>query len=201
MALEKKSEPYEKSKKRFGSRIFFGTLIIIIGACALVWWQGQKPIQGTVSVGKPAPSKNDDQNRERKFYEGKYFTFFYPAEYQEKSHVLSDEGPVKESIFLTAIEGGKKISVVVEERESGNYEASPSFLMREKTLQEYDQEPVSINGLSGFLFKKDTQVFEQTFFFHDDHFVFSVSCSSALTAEGLEKELFEVLGSLKRQKE
>jgi hypothetical protein len=86
---------------------------------------------------------------------------------------------------------------VVEERTGGDFEALPSFQMRSDKPTEYDQEPVSVGGFSGFLFKKDTQVFERTFFLHSEDFVISISATSPFSTENLEQGLFSIIGSIR----
>jgi hypothetical protein len=72
--------------------------------------------------------------------------------------------------------------------------------MRLLKPKEYKKEPISENGFKGFLFEKNTQVFEETAFVGKENFIISVSLSSPLNIEGLNKELLDILQSLEWQK-
>lgn len=187
----------ELSRKRRRKVIFSLFGVILFGALCFLWFFLRKTSVGVIRVGTP-PNRSVEQGKGLKRFVGKYVSFSYPGAYVEKMHDFPIKGPVKESIFLSVADiEGRKIAIVVEEREGGDFEASPSFQMRLDTPKEYDQEPVSVSGRSGFLFKKNSQVFERTFFFHDKDFVVSVSSTSPFSAEDLERDLFAVIGSLR----
>lgn len=198
LSLEEK----QPSRKRFRFWIFvlIGTSLFF-GIVYITWLFLQQPAIGEIRVVKKVPTEDRDSAKEQKQYQGKYLTFSYPGIYVEKAHEIPIDGPVKESIFLSAADfEGKKIAIVVEERAGGDLEASPSFQMRADKPKEYDQEPVSVDGFSGFLFKKNTQVFERTFFLQSEDFVISISTTSPISAESLEQGLFAVIGSLRFRK-
>lgn len=197
MVKKKGVQEKNQSKKhpRFWIFVLIG-IIIFFGIAYAMWLFLQSPAIGIVR-GKTLISKINSETKKEKEYKGEYLTFSYPAVYVEKTHEIPVNGPVKESIFLSAneFEGGK-IAIVVEERIGGDFEASPSFKMRVDKPKEYDQEPVSVGGLSGFLFKKNIGMFERTFFFHSGDFVVGASTTSPVSAEGLEKQLFFILASI-----
>lgn len=189
----------EKPKKPLRLLVYSVLIVLFFfGLASIVCLFLQEPVIGEVRVGKKAPTEDRDSAKKQKQYQGKYLTFSYPGIYAEKTHEIFVDGPVKESIFLSAADiEGRKIAVTVEEREGGDFEASPSFQMRSDKPTEYDQEPVSIGGQSGFLFKKDTYMFERIFFLHSEDFVISISATSPFSAENLEQELFSIIGSIR----
>jgi len=197
--LSRESAKELSVKRRRQAAIFLFLASLICGFLYFVWRFSQNPAVGVIRVGAlPVQDENFGQGKELKRFAGKYVSFSYPGAYAEKAHAIPVNGPVKESIFLSAADfEGRKIAIVVEEREGGDFEASPSFQMRSDRPEEYDQEPVSVSGQSGFLFKKDTQVFERTFFLHSEDFVISISTTSPISVESLEQELFAVIGSLR----
>lgn len=201
--IEVKPSPEEKKSSKGRSRFWIFLLLALLffsGILYAIWLFLQQPVIGEVRVGTGAPAEESNSTKQQKQYQGKYLTFLYPGIYEEKMHETPVNGPVKESIFLSAADfEGKKIAVVVEERTGGDFEASPSFQMRSSKPTEYDQESVSVGGQRGFLFKKDAQVFERTFFLRDEDFVISISATSPFSAESLEQGLFSVIGSLRFQ--
>jgi hypothetical protein len=192
----------ENNKKPRRFWVYIAIIPLLLFAVAyIIWTFLQKPVISDIRVGTKEPSADIIKNKEPKFYQGKYLTFSYPGDYQELTHAISEEKPVKESIFLSATDlEGQKIAVVAEERETGNFEESPSFQMRLLKPKEYKKEPISENGLKGFLFSKNTQVFEETAFVSKGNFIISVSLSSPMSIEGLNKELLGVLQSLEWKK-
>lgn len=194
-------EENPKKKSRFWKYVALIILLLLFGIAYIIWLYLQKPVVADIRVGAREPSADMDKVKEQKQYHGRYVTFTYPGVYEEKVHTTPNEGSVKESIFLSATDlEGQKIAVVVEEREIGNFEESPSFQMRLLKSQEYGKEPIAINGFKGFLFKKNTQVFEETAFVRKENFIISVSLSSPMNIEGLNKELIDVLQSLEWKK-
>ncbi|MFZ2300166.1 MAG: hypothetical protein WAW00_03465 [Candidatus Moraniibacteriota bacterium] len=199
MQAKPSQEEKPPSKKR--SRVWIFLLIgasLLSGIAYVLWLFLQKPAIGEIRVGKQAPAEERNTGKKQRQFTGKYLIFSYPAAYVEKSHEIPVSGPVKESIFLSAADiEGRKMAITVEERERGDFEASPSFQMRSDESGEYDQESVAVGGFSGFLFKKDSQVFERTFFLHSEDFVISISATSPFGAEDLEQGLFALIGSLR----
>lgn len=189
----------EKPKKR--SRLLVYSVLIALfffGIVYIVWLFLQEPVIGEVRIMKKELTEDRNSTKKQKQYQGEYLTFSYPGIYAEKAHEIFVDGPVKESIFLSAADiEGKKLAIVVEEREGGDFAASSSFQMRSNKPTEYDQKPVSIGGQSGILFKKDTQMFERIFFLHSEDFLISISATSPFSAESLEQELFSIIGSIR----
>ncbi len=131
-----------------------------------------------------------------KHYSGQYANFSYPGAYVEKRHDLPENNPVKETIFLSAVDfEGRKIAITVEERPEKDFEASPSFQMRMNKPKEYEKSPLSDAGLRGFFFMKKTAVYEQDAFFFAKGFLVSVAVVSPTTADGLRDELLGILKS------
>lgn len=173
-------------------------LFFFFGAVYIIWLFLQRPAIGDVRVVQKASTEDRDSAQNPKQYQGKYLTFSYPGVYVEKAHETPTSGPIKESIFLSAADfEGRKIAIVVEEREARDFETSPAFQMRSDKPKEYGQETVSASGFDGFLFKKNTQVFERTFFLHSGDFIISISVTSPISAEGLDQGLFAVISSVR----
>jgi hypothetical protein len=189
-----------KKSRRFWVYITIILLLLFVGAY-IIWTFLQKPVISDIRIETKESSADIVKNKEPKLYQGKYLTFSYPGDYQELTHTISEEKPIRENIFLSATDlEGQKIAVVVEERETGNFEESPSFQMRLLKPKEYKKESISENGWTGFVFKKNTQVFEETAFVSKGNFIISVSLSSAMTIEGLNKALIDILRSLEWKK-
>ena len=183
-----------KTRKRSVVLLCLG--LLLCGFLYFFWQFLQQPVVGTITTEK-AQKKDDGDQKKPILYQGKYLTFMYPSIYEEKAHEIPIKSPVKESIFLSAKDfEGQKIAIVAEERARGDMESSPSFQMR-VDKPEYDQEPVAIGWLSGFLFKKNSPVFEQTFFSHGTDFVVSISMTSPLSMDGLEQDLFALIASIR----
>ena len=172
-------------------------LCLFFGAVFIIWLYLQRPAIGKVWVVEQTPTEDKDSAKKQKQYQGKYLTFSYPSVYAEKSHEAPVTGPVKESIFLSAEDfEGRKIAIIVEGREAGNFEASPSFQMRLNKPKEYEKSSFSENGFEGFLFTKNSRVFEQTALFFVRSLYISISFTSPFTIEGLHEELLHIFKSL-----
>jgi hypothetical protein len=213
MQKQKIQAAKENNKKSSFWKYVILITLLFVGAY-IIWLFMQRPSVADIRVGIKESSVDISKNKEPKKYHGKYLTFSYPGDYQELTHTTPEEkparssyansvagGPIKENIFLSAIDlEGQKIAVVVEERATGNFEESPSFQMRLLKPKEYKKEPISENGFKGFLFKKNTQVFEETAFVRKENFIISVSLSSPMNIEGLNKALMDVLRTLEWRK-
>lgn len=192
----------KRSKKSYRF-IVFGTTapLLFFGIAYIIWTFLQKPVMADLRVIQSKQNADANNAKLTKTYQGKYLTFSYPGDYQELTHITSKEKPIRENIFLSATDlEGQKIAVVVEERETGNFEESPSFQMRLLKPKEYKKELISEDGFTGFLFSKNTQVFEETAFVRKENFIISVSLSSAMTIEGLNKTFMDILRSLEWHK-
>lgn len=198
--IQVKPSQEEKQSSRKRPRFWIFLLIgmsLFFGIVSIIWFFLQQPAIGEVRVSKQAPIEDRDTSNKQKQYQGKYLTFSYPGVYAEKAHEVPVSEPGKESVFLSAADfEGKKIAITVEEREKGNFEASPSFQMRVNKPKEYDKESFSENGFEGFVFAKNSQVFEQTVFFFDEGLFISISVTSPIKIEGLREELMDILKSV-----
>lgn len=205
-SLEKENSSKEiPEKKKMGTRMKI-VLFLLIGGIFLLssyfLWRflGREAI-GTINEKTYFVQETFDHQKERKFYDGKYIDFSYPAIYSEKRHEISVNGPMKESIFLSADErNGKKIAVTVEKREKEEFETSPSVQMRLNEPKKYNKKDFSTKNLKGIVFGKENQVFEQTAFFFSDGFLISISVTSAVMGDGLEEQLGDILKSVKTNK-
>lgn len=205
MRKQKQTTPDEKGnpkkKSSFWKYVALIILILLFVVAYIIWLFLQKPVVADVRVAIKEPRAGVDKIKEQKLYQGKYLSFSYPGDYEEITHETPDDRPVKESIFLSALAfGGRKIAIVVEERKMGDFEESPSFQMRLLKPKEYVKESIFENGFKGFIFKKNTQVFEETAFVRKENFIISVSLSSPMNIEGLDKTLLDVLQSLEWRK-
>lgn len=205
MQKQKQTTPNEKEnpkkKSRFWKYVVLIILILLFVVAYIIWLLIQTPNVADIRVGIKEPSEDIVKNKEPKLYQGKYLSFSYPGDYQELTHTTPEEKPVRETIFLSATDlEGQKIAIVVEERETGDFEESPSFQMRLLKPKEYVKESISENGFRGFIFKKNTQVFEETAFVRKENFIITVFLTSPMNIEGLNKALFDVLWTLKWKK-
>lgn len=197
----KETEEIEKMPRKKLMRWVF--LLVGLGPATLlvygVWRYLERPAVGEIWTSTVVSREDRDSKNERKEYRGEYLVFSHPISYEEKTYTLPVKGPVKESILLSekSVEG-KKIAIVVEERSGGDYTASPAFQMRSLKPKDYEKaEDMSLGGYRGVLFRKDTGVFERTFFLHDSDLVVTVSMSSPFSAEALEGELSNIIKSIR----
>lgn len=195
---------YEDAHSKKGKqKILFlsGAFFLLLALFFALWLYLSGPAIGTVQEGKlPAEDNPFEQGNEQKRYNGKYVSFSYSAAYVLKSNETPVKGPVKESIFLTESGfSGKKIAIIVEERAENSLEASPSFKIRLEKPEIYDKKPFIQRDFDGFLFEKNTQVFEETAFFFAGRNIISVSVTSSVSLEGLLEELERIVSGLIRQ--
>jgi hypothetical protein len=192
---QEENQPSQK-RSRFWIFLLLG-LCIFLGIIYIIWLYLQKPAIGDIRVSTVVSVKDTDKEKESKQFTGKYVSFSYPTGYEEKTHTTPVKGPVKENIFLSMKDlEGKKIAVVVEERENGQFEASPGYLMRVNKPKEYEKENISLGGYKGVIFRKNTVVFERTFYLRDESFIVTISTTSPMSAETLEQELFALIESI-----
>ena len=193
--MPKDSTPFYK-RYRFLIFLFLILFFLFSGAYS-TWLFLQKPAIGEVRVAKEAPAEDRDSSKKPKQYEGKYLTFSYPGIYAEKARETPVNGPVKESIFLSAADfEGRKIAIIVEQREESNFEVSPSFQMRLLHPKTYARTSIGWEDLDGVLFTKNSQVFEQTAFFQKKNFILSISTTSPLRIDTLREDLENILRNL-----
>ncbi|MEI8097147.1 MAG: hypothetical protein WCG73_03515, partial [Candidatus Moraniibacteriota bacterium] len=164
-----------KRKRKLWFFLFFLTLLI--GGLYSCWQFFQSPAVGVIRPGAlPKKDESFAEGTETKHFVGKHFSFSYPGAYQEISHTLPETGPIKETIFLSAVDvEGKKIAVTEEERENDRLDASPAFQMRERDTKTYRKSSFKWDGLDRVLFTKDSQVFEKAVFLQKKNFILTVS--------------------------
>lgn len=195
LSQEKENElPVERHSKVV---LFLFIMLLIFGSLYFLWQFLQRPVVGIVGAGKTVSKESSATDTEQLEYQGKYLRFPYPGLYVEKMHELPVKGPVKESIFLSADDvEGKKIAVVVEERKEMVLKASPSFQMRLNKPKEYSKTMIPLDGFDGFIFEKNSQVFEQTAFFFHKGLLVSISVTSPFKIDGLKEGLIDILKSI-----
>lgn len=194
----KKGEEQHDKKRQRKVVLFLLVIVFFLALGYLLWRFLNRPAIGTIYPGKFSQVDGFDRNKEKKRYDGKYVDFSYPAVYDEKRHEIFVDGPVKESVFLSADESnGRKIAVMVERRETRDFEVSPSVQMRLNEPKKYMKKKFIEGDFQGIIFIKDSQVFEQTVFFFYDGLLVSISVTSAVTMEGLEEQLMDIVRSIK----
>lgn len=195
---EKTGEERHDKKRQQKVVLFLLVIAFFLALGYLLWHFLNRPAIGTIHPGKLSQVDGFDRNKEKKRYDGKYVDFSYPAVYDEKRHEIFVNGPVKESVFLSADENnGRKIAVLAEKRETRDFEVSPSVQMRLNEPKKYVKKEFVEENFRGIIFVKDSQVFEQTAFFFHDGLLVSVSVTSAVTMEGLEEQLMDIVRSIK----
>lgn len=175
-------------------------LLLLFGGAYVLWGFLQQPVVGTVGVVEQVltPTGESESPEAEKQYQGTYLTFTYPATYEEKRRDNPFSEVIQESVFFAAKDiEGQKIAMVVEERTERTFEASPAFQMRMNNAQEYTRKPLALSGLEGFIFTKESQVYEVTAFFRHNTQLVTLSLTSPFTLDGLEKTLLAILESLK----
>lgn len=194
----KASDQKHVSLKRHRGVVLFLSLFAIGVGCFFLWRFLERPNIGTIYPGKlPAVPESFAQNKEKKQYTGKYIDFSYPALYFEKRHELPVNGPVKESVFLSANDvEGRKIALVVADRGTSDFMSDPSFQMRMKASSGYASSPLTDLPFQGILFEKNEAPFEVTSFFILQGLIVSVSVTSPFSIEGLKQELLTLLAGL-----
>lgn len=196
---EQGKEPSTKWRDRIV--IFLLLVGFLVSLIYFLWLFLQNPSIGVIRVGTP-PAKDEsfEQGKELKRFVGEYVSFSYPGTYVEKTHTLPVEGPIKESIFLSdAGMESKKIAVTIEKRAEESLEASPSYQMRMNDSKTYRRTSIDLNGFSGFLFTKDSQVFEQMVFFRKNGFILSIAVTSPFSLDTLWEGLENILKSFEQK--
>lgn len=192
----------KKSLKKVAG-LFFGVVIVVVVAWMLLGRFLSVPNIGTVHSGTvPAKTASFDQGSEQKRFDGTYVAFPYPGAFSEKRHETPTDGPVKERIFLAADDlEGKKIAVTVEESDNGRLDGNSSYSMRMSQERAYVKSSFSTkDGLTGYIFEKNTPVFEETAFFMDANRAVSVSCTSSFGLGTLREDLMHLLDGVQLKK-
>jgi hypothetical protein len=186
------------SKRHRYAVIFFVVFLLGLG-CFLLWRFLQSPAVGTIRLGElPTVTESFDVSKEKKRYSGKYFDFSYVVPYVEKRHELPINGPIKESVFLSAEDvEGRKIALVLADRGTSDLTSDPSFQVRSDARGGYRSKTFAVGAFRGILFQKNTQIFEATAFFLYQGQIMSISITSPFDEEGLEAELSDIVESLR----
>lgn len=189
---------FSKAKKSRGAFFLWTVAILLIFIFSYALWRFlQRPAVGTVKMGVLSPSvESFDQKNEQKRFVGKYISFSYNSTYEKKTDDTPVNGPVKESIFLSAPDWeGKKIAVTVEERGESALDSSPSYKMRREASKIYHETPIAMGIFTGSIFEKKSQVFEVTAFLINQSEVITISLTSPIKFDGLAEELEALLKS------
>jgi hypothetical protein len=174
-----------------------------LGGCAILgvlmvflwWWMGQKSI-GTITT----PLSGTDTAPvipNLTLYQGKYFTFSYPDDFESRLDGQAVNFPLLERALLSRNDvEGQKIAVVVQDTAGYSLEEYASYRLREIDTKAYLKEKVEIQGQNYTVFTKDSTVFEAGAFWMIDNRVMSIVLSSPIQATGLRSELLSLLESL-----
>lgn len=185
------------SEKRFKAwRSWLGGCIILGALIAFLWWwMGQKSI-GTITA--PAQEANTTVTPPRlTLYQGKYFTFAYPDDFESRLDGQAVNFPLLERTLLSRNDiEGQKIAVVVQDTAGYSLGEYASYRLREMDTEAYLKEKVEIQGQNYTVFTKDSTVFEAGAFWMIGNRVMSIVLSSPIQATGLRSELLTLLESL-----
>ncbi len=152
----------EVSKNRTirSKRLIILLLVFFLLGLAFFWlWRFlQKPAIGTIRSGvAPLAEQVFTREKEKQRYTGKYLNFSHGAAYREKGHDLPVNGPIKESIFLSAEDiEGRKIALILADRGTSNLASDPSFQVRRDASGEYQSKSFQVANFQGMIFQKNT---------------------------------------------
>src|SRR3989304_3548038 len=118
MLKQKTPAAKENNKKPRRFWVYITIILLLLFVVAyIIWTFLQKPVISDIRVGTKEPSADIIKKKEQKLYQGKYLAFSYPGDYQELTHAISAEKPIRENIFLSATDlEGQKVAEEVEER-------------------------------------------------------------------------------------
>lgn len=187
----------DQSKAWYG---WLGSCIALgILGSLLWWWMDQKSI-GTIT----APVQETDTivaTPRLTLYQGKYFTFAYPADFESRLDGKTVNFPILERALLGRSDvEGQKIAVVVQDITGYSLEEYGSYRLREMDTEAYLKEKVEIRGQEYTVFTKESPVFEAGAFWMVGNRVMSIILSSPIQATGLQTELITLLESLEMRK-
>lgn len=182
-------------KNPWKHRIFFGVLFFVM--IVFLWSLTQRKSVGTITLPQASIAMPDGKGTASERYEGKYFTFIYPHQFELRLPHTPVKWPMLEQALLvrTDVEG-KKIAVHVQEMDNYSLEEYGSYRLRTLDTDTYTQEKIEKNGLDMTLFTKSTPVFEIGSFWQQGNKVISIVISSPLKITGLREELLILLDSL-----
>ncbi|MFA9262836.1 MAG: hypothetical protein ACEQSB_05840 [Undibacterium sp.] len=183
-----------KNRKKWLIR---ATIVVVLGiGIFFLWWLFNRPSQGVITAGE-VPQKTDFSDpAHRKRYQGKYFTFTYPYDFDRREENENVKPPLLERLFLARNDiEGRKIALTLQDNSGNSFEEYSSFRIRRADPTVYREETIERNGENITLFTKETIVFEVAAFFHRGNRVFSLVVSSPTTENGLREEVFAALDS------
>lgn len=194
--MQEEVQEVGRKKKSFKKYLFLGIFCLVAVGIFSLWQKMHTPIQGSISKPKPAAEEAFVETTERKTYQGEHVRFVYPGYFNEKSHEISQENPVLESLLLTSLHSsGEKIAILVEKRSEG-LDGSPNINLRQQKKEEYTKEKAVFGERQALVFRKQSQVYEITAFFVEKGYVVSVSITSPITLEGLPEMLEKIVATL-----
>lgn len=192
----KKEDLYQQKEKiQRKNRILVWICVVLFfaGGCFL-WHFSQGKVVGKIQMKNLDPIGSLRENYIKKLYEGKFVEFFHEPGYMERSHFISENGPVIETILLSASDvEGQKIAVTVARRGSAGFVDDPAFQFRQTMSGEYYLKKFQENAWSGVLFEKNTSPFERTVFFEKNGYSISISITSPFGSDGLEEEVLSIV--------
>ncbi len=185
----------EKNQKKW--LIFAILFIAVVIATLFFWWRFNQPSHGSINaVGIPKESVNLSDPAHRKQYQGKYFTFTYPYDFNRREENEAVNFPLLERLFLARNDiEGRKIALTLQDNSGNTFEEYGSFRIRRADPAMYQEESLERNGETIVFFTKATSVFEVSTFFHRGNQVMSITVSSPTTLNGLREEAMAVLDS------
>ncbi|MFZ1627157.1 MAG: hypothetical protein WAT81_05140 [Candidatus Moraniibacteriota bacterium] len=186
------TEQKHSKKWLFWAAFLMVTVVLLL----FLWWLFTRPSRGTISVA-PAPEKTDFSAPEhRQSYQGKYFTFNYPSDFNRQEESETVKYPLLERLLLSRSDiEGRKIALMLQDNTGNTFEEYSSFRIRQSEPSIYREENVTRNGLRVVLFTKETSVFEVGAFFGRGNQVMSIVVSSPTTTKGLHEEVLAILDS------
>lgn len=191
----------ERKRKKW---LFIVIIFILFGITAVfLWWLFNQPSQGSITRSQEPEEKKDLSNpAHRKRYQGKYFTFTYPYDFNRREENESVKAPILERLFLSRNDiEGRKIALTLQDNTGNSFEEYGSFRIRKVDPAVYQEEIIERNGETVVFFTKSTVVFEVSAFFHRQNQVMSITVSSPTTQKGLREEVFSVLDSFEWKNE
>ncbi|MGB4833559.1 MAG: hypothetical protein WBP40_00845 [Candidatus Moraniibacteriota bacterium] len=185
--------------RRPSRRLVYWLVVLVLLSLILwfLWWLFQRPSHGTVSIA-PAVEKTDYADPDhRKRYQGKFFTFTYPYDFNRREEVETVKHPLLERVYLSRSDiEGRKIAVTLQDNTGYRFEEYSSFRIRRDDKRTYQEHEAVRNGFKAAFFTKDTSVFEVSAFLAHGNQVLSVVVSSPISPDGLETEVSTLLDSL-----
>lgn len=182
-----------KQSKRW--RVWVGlTLLLLVVLTGLWWWMQQKSV-GTIST----PLAEQDEKAtvpSMTEYQGKYFTFLYPAGFEDRSAGDAVKFPLLERGVLSKNDiEGRKVVVLVQDTTGYTLEEYGSYRLRDMDTKAYTKEKVELGGRIYTLFVKNESVFEAGAFWQSGSRVASIVISSPFAAD-LRQALTDLLATL-----